>query len=225
MTTCTSPIPTPAWQPEKHLQSGDRVWILTDVECYESRYLPWSEPQELFRVGIYDLASQRIGFANFGRDIAFAMMKAGLLPAPPWKQPLPFGVALHRQPHDGEEKGRYRGRVELLEIDPVFHGIVAGAKKRFSAEGHYPGCPTGIWDDLIARASRENAIESAALKMVGPFSAGDIKRSVGKELDVTSVLRRLVEEGKLLPPTGKKRGTRYEVAPPPPSPQRLDWTG
>jgi hypothetical protein len=221
----TQPPPsTPTWQLEKHVQSGDRIWILTDIENYSSSYYSYSQPQELFRVGIYDLRTQHVGMANFGRDIAQAMMRAKL-PPPPWKQPLPFGIAVQRLSHDGEEKGRYVVRVQLLDIDPALLAVVPAAKKKFAQTAHCPTSAPGMWDDFVKRAAKENAIEAAALSMVGPFSAGDVRAKIGDpDAEVTSVLKRLVLEGKLLPPTGKKRGTRYQVAPPLIAP-RIDWVG
>ena len=72
-----------------------------------------------------------------------------------------------------------------------------------------------MWNDLKQRADRENAVETTALEMIVLFSVGDIKKIVGKDVDVLPVIQQLVAEGKLLPPPpiGKKRGTRYEVVP------------
>ena len=89
------------------------------------------------------------------------------------------------------------------------------AKKKFAFAGHSLNATPGICDELVWRAARENAIEAAALAIVGPLAAGDVRAAIGDPTaDVTPVLQRLVEEGKLLPPTGKKRWTRYAVAPP-----------
>lgn len=204
---------TPTWQAEKHLRSGDRVWILTDVERYSSSFYAWSEPQDLYRIGICDLRTHRVGLANFGRDVAYAMMRAGFS-APPWNEPLPFGVELRRLSHHGEEKGRYVTTVTLLPIDDRLHAILPRANKQFAGTCHCPNATPNMWDDLVARAQREIAIEAAALGMVGPFSAGDVRKKLGDPDTevVRPVLKRLVREGKLLPPTGKKRGTRYRVA-------------
>jgi hypothetical protein len=76
----TPSLPTPYWQDEKHLVSGERFWILTGIQMYHSPYYPWSTAQQLFRVGIYDLNTQHVGLAHFGRDIAFALLKAGAAP-------------------------------------------------------------------------------------------------------------------------------------------------
>ncbi len=213
----------PSWQPEKRLQSGSRVWILTDVESYDFCFYDWSVPQESFRVGVYDLETTKIGWANFGRDIAYAMVKAGVQP-PPWKEPLPFGIELHRDPHaNGEGKGRFTGWVDLITLDPELVKVLPVALKNFA--DHRANATPGMWDDFVARARRDNAIEAAALSMVGLFSAGDVRKKIGDpNADVTPVLKRLVREGKLLPPVGKKRGTRYQVAPPR-AVERSDWAG
>jgi hypothetical protein len=212
MTTLPTPQPPILdWQPEKHLRSGDRVWILTDVESFESCYLAWSPPQQLFRVGIYDLATKKIGFAVFGKDLAYAILKAGIA-APPWSSPAPFGIQLHREAHDDDEKGRYRATVELLPIESVVAGVVAEGRRALASDSeHTPNALAGMWSELAQRAASENAIETGILGMFGPFSAGDVKKAIGDpDADVTPVLQRLVKEGKLLPPTGKKRWTRSE---------------
>lgn len=215
----------PHWQAEKRLKSGDCVWILTDVETYDSRYMAHSEPQTLFKAGIYDLETEHVGWGIFGKDIAFAIVEAGFQP-PPWGAPLPSAIKVVRPPHDsGEERGRYLVKVELVAIDPGLLAIVPVAEKKFDSAGHHPNAKPGMWDALVTRAARENAIEVAALSMVGAFSAGDVRAAIGNpDADVTDVLQRLVREGKLLPPTGKKRGTRYQVAPPSPLIERADWT-
>lgn len=222
MPPSSPPNVIPSWQPEKHLQSGDRIVIVTDVERFTSKYYPWSTPQELFRVGVYDLVTGKIGYVNFGRDLAFFMMKAGL-PAPPWTRPMEFGVAVYRSSHDGEPNGRYRGRVELIHLEPEIAAITPVVTGLFSRGSSTPNAVPGMWKDLEDRAREENAIEAAVRRMVGLFSAGDVKKIVGKDVDVTPVLKRLVSEGTLLPPTGTKRGTRYRHAPPP-IVERSDWT-
>jgi hypothetical protein len=214
-TISASPITAPSLQDDKHLGSGDSVWILTDVEAYESSFYGWSEPQLLFKVGVYDLATQKLGFATFGRDIAYSLLKAGLAP-PPWTTPQAFGITLHRHSHDGEERGRYLTTVSLLPIEPALLAIVVPAGARFVRMKHWPNAYQGIWREQEERATQDNAIESACLGMSGSFRAGDVKKACGvPDANVTPILKRLVIEGKLLPPTGKKRGTRYQVAPPP----------
>lgn len=220
----TSPPPsTPPWQREKYLQSGDSFWILTDIQRYSSPFLPWSAPQELFRVGIYDLRTGCVGYANFGRDIAFAILKAGIC-APPWACPLSVAVELHRDPHEDDEKGRYRVSAKLLPLDPAVALLEPKAKRLLA--GFTANAEVGMWDDLAERADRENRVEAAveSMRAQGAFSAGDIKKVVGKDADVTPFLKRLVAMGVLLPPTGKKRGTKYMHAPLP-IVERSDWTG
>jgi hypothetical protein len=202
--TISAQLPPPSilWQPEKHLRSADRIWILTDLQAYDSRYLPWSKEQ-LFRVGILDLETDHVGLAHFGRDLARAMVRA-LVPPPPWLAPMPFGLLLHRRPHDKEEKGRYVARVELLTLEPELWSIVPAATKMFDRTAHSPNSAPGMWQDFVARAAQENAIEAAALRKTIPFSAGDIRTAIGDpDAEVTTVLKRLVEEGKPLPPTGR----------------------
>lgn len=218
-----SPHTIPAWQPDKLLKAHDRVLILTGIEREHSAYLPWSEPQELFKVGIYDLATGKVGFARFGRDIAFALVKAGIAP-PPWKAPQSFGVEIHRAGHPGENKGRQYTWATLIDLEPTIIAVAPIARRTLLSVGHYPNLPPGAWADLEERAKRELAIEAAALVMVGEFSAADVRAAIGDpNADLTGVLQRLVREGKLLPPTGKTRGTRYQVAPPSPLIERADW--
>lgn len=223
MTTISDPPSTPRWQREKHLQSGDAFWILTDIYRYTEKFYVWSEPQEMFRVGILDLTTGCYGYANFGRDIAFAILKAGI-GVPPWTSPLPVAIELHRDPHEDEEKGRYRVSAKLLPLDPDVALIEPEAKRVFAS--FTPNTEDGMWNDLLERVSKENRIETAieSMRAKGIFSAGDIKRMVGKDVDVTPILKRLVSKGVLLPPKGKKRGTRYLHAPLPII-ERADWNG
>jgi len=198
------------WQAPKHLRSGDHFWILTDIQAFTESYYAWSPPQQFFRVGIFDLTTRRLGFAHFGRDIAYALLKAGFT-SPPWTSPAPFSVSLTRRGHDGQAMGRYVTTATISPIDPSLTVFAYEARRRFWSQ-HVPNSWPGMWTDLKERADRETAIENVALGMIGLFSAGDIKKVVGLDVDVTPVLRRLVEEGRLLPPVGRKRGTRYEVA-------------
>jgi hypothetical protein len=211
MIRATAKRHVPQWQEEKHLQSGDAFWILTDVQSYVSSFYAWSDPQQLFRVGVYDLKANRVGLANFGRDTAFALLKAGL-PAPPWDRVAPSGIVLHRASHDGEPKGRYLVSAESIPIQPSWYGILPTAFAMLDRTAHHPSFTPGAWNDLVARAARENAIERAAMGSSVPFSAGDIRAVIGDPgADVTSVLKRLVAEGKLTV-SGKKRGTKYRRA-------------
>lgn len=222
-----SPSPSPqtiAWQPDKMLGAHDQVLFLTGVEREFSRYKPWSKPQELFKVGMYDLVTEKISFARFGRDIAFALVKAGIAPQP-WNAPQPFGVEIHRAGHPDENKGRQYTWAILIDLEPSIIAVAPIARRTLLSVGHYPNLPPGAWADLEERAKRELAIEAAALAMVGAFSAADVRAAIGDpNAAVTYVLQRLVREGRLLPPTGKKRGTRYQVAPPSPLIERVDWT-
>jgi hypothetical protein len=219
----TIPQSLPPWQPEKHLQGEDRVWFLTNIERFESSYKPWSTPQTLFRAGIYDLKSGGIGLAHFGKDIGLALLKIGLLP-PPWHGPQPFAVSIHRQSHGNKPEGRFRVEARRIEIDPSTLPMAQAARKKL-ARAFSCNAAAGMWHDLEEKARDELAIEVAVQSTVGSFSAGDIKRIVGKDVNVTPVLQRLVEDGVLAAPTGKKRGTRYELAPSVPLPERADWTG
>ncbi len=215
----TTPPTPPArrldWQPEKHLRSGDRVWILTDVESFESCYLAWSPAQQLFRVGIYDLRTDKVGFAVFGKDLAYAILKAGIA-TPPWRKPLSAGIAIHRDGHEDDARGRYTSTIELVPIEPALVAVASNLEATLALDSeHTPNALSGMWLDLAQRAAKENAIETAILGMLGPFSAGDVKEAIGDpDADVTPGLQRLVKEGKLLPPTGKKRWTRYVLAAP-----------
>jgi hypothetical protein len=213
MTTTSIPDALiPVLQNDKHLRNDDSVWILTDVEAYDSSFYGYSDPQLLFKVGVYDLITKRIGFATFGKDMAYSMLKAGLAP-PPWKTPQPLGVTLHRHAHDDEPKGRYLTTATLVPIEPLLHSVVAPARAIFVAMKHWPNAYLGIWEEQEKRATRDNAIECAVLQIVGLFSAGDIRKACGASAaEVTLALKKLVAEGKLLPPTGTKRGTKYRVA-------------
>lgn len=218
-----SPSPSthtiPAWQPDKMLGAHDRVLFLTGIEREFSAYHPWSKHQELFKVGVYDLATGKIGFARFGRDIAFAIIKAGIAP-PPWSAPQPVGVEIHRAGHPGENKGRQHTWATLIDLDPAVLAIAPLARRRILSEGHHPNLPLGSWADLEERAKSELRIEAAALAMPGTFKASDIKKIVGDDKRISRVLRGLVREGRLTPVSAKK----YVVTPPK-LVTRLDWTG
>lgn len=217
--TNAPPPATPSWQPDKILSAHDRIWVITDVESDYSSYYPWSEPQELFKVGIYDLTTRKIGFARFGRDTAYALLKVGLAP-PPWNAPLSFAVEIRREGADGEPKGRHPTQAVLTDLDASVVALAPMVMKVFAQLGHRPNASLGMWDDLDARAKKENATERAALSMSGIFKASDVKGIVGKTINVSSSLRRLVEEGRLVMVSAKK----YIVAPLTPI-DRKDWTG
>ena len=216
-----SPTSLPDYQPEKHLQSGDRVWFLTNIEKYESSYKPWSAPQTLFRAGIYDLNTGKIGVAHFGKDIALALLKIGR-PPPPWTTPRAFAVSIHRRSHGNTSEGRFRVWAVRIDLDPNVLPLAQQAQRKLAREFSC-NAVQGMWRDLEAKAKEELAIEAAVKTMTGPFAMGDIKAIVGHDVSVTPTLQRLVEDGILAPPTGKKRGTRYQLAPLAII-DRADWT-
>lgn len=212
-----SPLSVPTRQPDKMLGAHDRVLFLTGIEREFSAYHPWSKEQELFKIGVLDLATDKICFARFGRDIAFAIIKAGI--APPWSAPQPVGVEIHRAGHPGENKGRQYTWATLIELDPAVLAIAPLARRRILSEGHHPNLPLGSWADLEERAKSELAIEAAALGMVGEFKASDVRKIVGDDKRISRVLRGLVREGRLTPVSAKK----YVVTPPKVI-ERTDWT-
>jgi hypothetical protein len=208
------------WQRDKHLRSGDRFWILTDVHSYEDSYYSTSEPQQLFRVGIYDLSTKAFGYATFGRDIARALLEAGMSPAP-WASPLPAAIELHRAPHGPNPEGRFKVTATLLELPSDAAKVQQAARDIFR---HFQTNATqGMWNDLAASAARNRAIRSAvdSMRPKGDFSASDIKEIVGSQVIVSPVLAELVEDGVLIQ-SGKKRGTRYRFASPK-IVERVDW--
>ena len=150
---------------------------------------------------------------HWAGDIAYAILKADITP-PPWSVAQPFGFALYRPAHDDEPKGRYLTTATLVPIEPTLHAMVAPARAMFVVMKHWPNAYPGIWQKEEERASRENAIEAAALRMTASFGAGDVRKvsAIDDAHMITRVLKRLVAEGKLMPPTGTKRGTTYRVA-------------
>jgi hypothetical protein len=129
-----------------------------------------------------------------------------------------LGIALHRESHGGNREGRYRTRATLLDLDPEIIALAPMARKKFASEGHYPNSTLGMWRDLELRARLENAIERAALGMSGIFKASDVRAIVGSGINPSSVLKRLVLEGRLILVSAKK----YMVAPPQ-IVERADW--
>lgn len=109
-----------------------------------------------------------------------------------------------------------------MRLDPEVTEAESEAKRLFSS--FTANAEEGMWSDLLARAEEENQVEAAieSMRGHGEFAAGDIKAIVGKDVDVTPILKNLVAKGVLLPPTGKKRGSRYLHAPPPII-ERADW--
>ena len=220
MTVPLSPTFSTNLQPARHLASGDRVWILTGVECFDSAFYPWSTSQRLFRVGVLDLATNELRLCTFGRDIASAMLKAGLPPLP-WKSPQKFAIELHRRSHGPNSKGRYITTVSLVEVEPKLQAVVPVAKKAFA--DLCPSAQADEWNECGERAERDKRIETAALTMTSPFTMKDICTATGdSHNNVVTVIKRLVREQKLVPPVGAKRPQKYEVAPPKVI-ERADW--
>jgi hypothetical protein len=206
-----SQLSSPPASQDTRLSSRDRVWILTDIYDYWSSFYAWSPEQEWFEVGALNLRTERLEHFSFSIDDARAMLRAGV-PAPPWKTPLPFALEVSREGHADTEKGRYRVVMtpELLAEDLVAVGRVLRTK--FATHAGRVNAKPGMWQPLVDRVALEKKIEAAALGMTDVFSSGDVKALVGKKVNVSRVLRDLVEDGRLVK-TGERRGTRYEVAP------------
>jgi hypothetical protein len=220
MTHTTSPPFTFAWQDEQRLRSGSRIWIVTDIYRYSASYYYWSSTQDWFRVGAVELATGGIGYFRFGIDDARKILKVGV-PLPPWREPLPYGISVVRSPHDGEEKGRYVVRVTEVHLGPELLAKGPLLRRKFWQAGHEPNATSEMWQQMFAQVQLETLIETTALAMLGQFSAGDVKKAIGKDANVTPVLARLVRERRLVQ-IGKGRGTQYRVAPTQ-IPTRVDW--
>lgn len=208
---------------KKRLQSKDRVWIVSDVHSYTSKMLDWSVPQQWFEAGALCLDTNHLALVRFSNDDVRAIVKAGIPPAP-WVSPQSHGIELTRLYHGSQEKGRFREKVALIELDPelVKHGPML--RRHFEKDIGLRGNSTpGMWKEAVEWAARENAIETAALSLNGWFSAGMIKDLVGKDINVSPTLTRMVQEGILVPNGKSKRGAKYMKAPPKIIP-RLDWT-
>lgn len=202
--------PLPPWQDARRLASGDRTWILTDVEECSSSFLPWSKPQRLFKVGAFDLRSKCLGFFTFSLDDVRGMLRAGI-PSAPWAAPQTHGIEITRLAHDdGEEKGRFVVTVDLLDVPPELQAIASVAKNAFWHAAHTPNATPGMWKDLVDAVDREQRIEAAALGMTGLFTASDVQAIVGVGVNVLAVLKKLVK-GEKLQRFGQTRGTRYRV--------------
>ncbi len=216
--------PTLEWQPEKRLQSQDRLWILTDTYTEWKSYREDATPQKFYRVGCFDLKTRKLCYVRFSVDDSTGMLRAGI-PAPPWSSgPLPYGIEVKRMAHGGgEEKGRFKVDIAIIDIDLKDAWIGREAPRMFAGDGHWSNSTRDMWKKQADRVAQVKAIEAAALGMAGRFSAGDVKRKLGAEVNVSPILRQLVDEERLLP-FGKKRGRTYEVAPPMVT-ERVDWTG
>lgn len=207
----------------KRLSSRDRVWITTDVHSYTSKMLDWSVPQQWFEAGALCLDTNHLALVRFSNDDVRAMMKAGMRPAP-WPSHQRHGIELTRLYHGSQEKGRFREKVALIELDPelVKHGPMV--RSHFEKEIGLRGNSTpGMWKEAVEWAKRENLIEAAALSFNDWFSAGMVKEIVG-DINVSPTLARLVQEGLLVPNGKAKKGARYMKAPPVLI-DRADWNG
>lgn len=214
------------WRPEKRLQSQDRLWVLTDTYTEWRSFRDYATPQKFFRVGCYDLRTGKICFVRFSVDDVRGFLKAGVPPAP-WPGGLSSGIEVKRLAHgEGEEKGRFKVDVTLVDIPSDLAWVGPVARAAFKKEDHRSNSSLGMWRKMADRVAQEKAIEKAALDMKGSFSAGDVKNEVkkvlGREVAVSATLKRLVEEKQLLP-FGKKRGRTYEVTPRMVV-ERVDWT-
>ncbi len=215
-------IPSLQFQPEKRLQSGDRVLVLTDVYTEWRSYYSNSTPQKWHRVGCYDLKTQQIGYFLFSVDDARGLLFAGFSP-PPWPSGLSHAFEVKRLAHAGVREGRFKVSITALDIPSEVASLIPHGRRMFARDGHWPNSTLGMWGKLAARVAQEQAVERAALAQVGWFKAGDIKKIVGK-VNVSPILARLVDEGRLVM-DGKKKGARYIAAPPTPLPNRADWVG
>lgn len=204
------PPPAPPWQDPKRLSSGDKIWILTDVETYDSAMYHWASEQTWYKVGAYDFRTGCLGFFRFSKDDARGLLRAGF-PPPPWTSPQSHGIEIARRGHEGgEEKGRFAVTVKLLDIPPEVQAIESAAKSTFWHAAHAPNATADMWKALVEVDTKEKMIESVALSMPGWFSAVDVKAIVGVGTNVSPVLTRLVDEDRLHR-VGKTRGTRYLV--------------
>lgn len=206
----TKPPPTcPSWQETKRLSSGDKIWILTDVETSTSSFLPWSTEQRWYTVGAYDFRTECIGFFRFSLDDAKGLLRAGLAP-PPWNSSQSHGVEVFRLAHeDGEEKGRFVVRGKLFDIASEVKAIEPTAKTAFWHAGLTPNATPDMWEDLVDLVTKEKRIEAAILGTNGMFTANDVALLVPGD-NYSPILQRLVKEGRV-ERFGRARGTQYRV--------------
>jgi hypothetical protein len=134
-----------------------------------------------------------------------------------------YGFEVTRFTHGAQEKGRFREKVELINLpaDLLVHGpeLRSQFERQFDVRGN--GRP-GMWQAIKAAADREKRIEVAALSFTDWFSAGDVKKSVG-DINVTRTLARMVKDRVLVTNGKTKRGRKY-IAAPPVIIDRADWT-
>lgn len=214
-------------QPEKRLASGDKFWFLTDIQAEWRSYYSNSTPQRWFRVGAFDLKSRKVSYVHFSLDDVSGLLRAGMNPGP-WLAPRSHGVDVKRIAHcGGKEKGRFNVDITLIEIDPTDAWIAAEARRLFAKDGFWVNSTRDMWKKQAESVAQEKAIEAAALARTRQFAARDVKADVkkvlGREVSVSAVLKRLVEERRLVP-FGKGRARTYEVAAPMVL-ERVDWTG
>lgn len=170
------------------------------------------------------LDTNHLALLEFTKDDVRAMMKAGLQPAP-WSSPRPHGIEVTRIYHGDQEKGRFREKVTLIDLDPELKKHGAMLRKRFEREMGIRGNTTpGVWKEAVAWAARANAIETAALSLDGWFAARDVKAIVGQDINVSPTLLRMVKDGLLIPNGKARRGSKYMRAVPR-LVARVDWSG
>jgi hypothetical protein len=170
------------------------------------------------------LDTNHLALVEFTKDDVRAMMKAGLQTAP-WAAPRPYGIEVTRSYHGDQEKGRFREKVALIDLDPELKKHGAMLRKHFEREMGLRGNTTpGVWKEAVAWAARANAIETAALSLDGWFAARDVKQIVGNEVNVSPTLLRMVKDGLLIPNGKARRGARYTRAVPR-LVDRADWNG
>lgn len=199
----------PPWQDTKRLSSGDKIWILTDIETSTSSFYPCSTEQRWFTVGAYDFRTECIGFFRFSLDDVRGILRAGLPPAP-WRSSQSHGVEVFRLAHeDGEEKGRFVVTVKLFDIPSEVKAIESAAKSAFWHAGLTPSSTPGMWQDLVDAVAKDKKIEAAILGTNGMFTANDIALLVPGD-NCSLILRRLVKEGRV-ERFGRTRATQYRV--------------
>lgn len=206
-------------QGTRRLKSQDRIWILTDIEVFYSRYYGCSPEQQWFKVGAVDLATMELGYFEFGRDDARVMLMAGL-PIAPWEHSLPEGISLSRGNLSHGGGGRRKEAATLIHLDSELLALGPKLRRRFCHAGHYPSFTADMWEDIAGRVALTKRVREVALSMDREFSAGDMQAVVG-DVNVSHILTEMVRL-KLLKRTGQKRGTRYTVLPPK-TIERADW--
>lgn len=199
------------WQDEKRLRSGDRVWIITDAQCFTRAMRGDSVEQRWCRVGGLDLATMKLGYFVFSTDDVRAMAKAGIASIP-WTSPQICGVEIRRHSHGGHREGRFRELVELIALDPCLQAQGPSLRTYFEKTLTFQSnAEPGVWAAIMKWAALRNRVEAAALARPDWFSVGDIKAIVG-EVNVTPILKRLVLDRALVTNGKPKKAARYAVA-------------